>query len=82
MANIVKGTFNVNNDDDKASEIDKFVKWYWSWTVSLFGDAIKKKINLPRQIKIEPLVDLIQENLRSEIVNVINFKRVTKQYCC
>ena len=50
MAKIVKGTFIVNDEDDKATEIDKFVVVLELNHASLFGDAYK--INLSRQTKL------------------------------
>ena len=52
MAKIVKGTFIVNHEDDKATEIDKFVVVLELNHASLFGDATYK-INLSRQTKHE-----------------------------
>ena len=51
MANIVKGTFIVNHEDDRATEIDKFVVVLELNHASLFGDATYK-INLSRQTKM------------------------------
>ena len=51
MAKIVKGTFIVNDEDDKATEIDKFVVVLELNHASLFGDATYK-INLSRQTKL------------------------------
>ena len=45
MAKIVKGTFIVNHEDDKATEFDKFVVVLELNHASLFGDATYK-INL------------------------------------
>ena len=51
MAKIVNGTFIVNHDDDKATEIDKFVIVLELKHASLFGDATYK-ITLSRQTKL------------------------------
>ena len=51
MARIVKGTFIVNHEDDKATEIDKFIVVLELNHASLFGDATYK-INLSRQTKL------------------------------
>ena len=50
MAKIVKGTFIVNHEDDKATEIDKFIVVLELNHACLFGDAYK--INLSRQTKL------------------------------
>ena len=51
MAKIVKGTFIVNHEDDKATEIDKFVVVLELNHASVFGDATYQ-INLSRQTKL------------------------------
>ena len=51
MAKIVKGTFIVKHEDEKAAEIDKFVVVLELNHASLFGDATYK-INLSRQTKL------------------------------
>ena len=51
MARIVKGTYIVNHEDDKATEIDKFVVVLELNHASVFGDATYR-INLSRQTKL------------------------------
>ena len=50
MVKIVKGTFIVNHEDDKATEIDKSFVVLELNHASLFGDAYK--INMSRQTKL------------------------------
>ena len=81
MASICKGTYLINNEDDKASEVDKFLEVFSLHRNILFGDAAynlnrNRQTNLrrPEQLPAEDDVGKLKNYTVQRVQDVLRDK--------